>query len=257
MDLNMKGRTALVCASTAGLGEAVARSLAAEGANVVITGRRGEVAASIAAELPSAIGVGVDLLTDDGPAQAVRAALDAFGKVDILVLNGPGPKAASALDVTTADIDSAIATLVRPQHKLVSMLIDGMRERGWGRILYVGATTVIEPLPALALANIGRDALAGYLKTLATQVAPDGVTVNLLLPGLFRTERRDQMEIAKAQRSGKTPEEIREEEAADIPMRRYGDAREFGALGALLCSDLASYVTGTAIRADGGFVHSL
>jgi 3-oxoacyl-[acyl-carrier protein] reductase len=257
MDLRIAGRTAVVCASTSGLGEGVARALGAEGANVVVTGRRAELARAIAADLPSAVGLGVDLMADGAPERIVQAATDAFGPVDILVLNGPGPKPATALEVTTEDIETAVVSLVRPQQRLVSLVVDGMRERGWGRILSIASTSLVEPLAALTLSNIGRAALGGYLKTLATQVAADGVTVNLLLPGGFRTARRNAVEATKAQRTGRTAAEIQAEEAADIPMRRFGDVHEFGAVGAFLCSDLASYVTGTAVRCDGGLVHRL
>ncbi len=257
MDLKIAGRTAVVCASTAGLGEGVARALGAEGANVVVTGRRAELAKSIAADLPSAIGLGVDLMSEDGPEQIVQAATDAFGPVDILVLNGPGPKPGTALEVTSQDIETAVASLIGPQQKLVSLVVNGMRERGWGRILSISATSLQEPLPILTLSNIGRAALGGYLKTLATQIAEDGVTVNLLLAGGFRTARRDANEAIKAQRTGRTAAEIQTEEAAEIPMRRFGTVPEFAAVGAFLCSDLASYITGTAVRCDGGIVHSL
>jgi 3-oxoacyl-[acyl-carrier protein] reductase len=196
-------------------------------------------------------------MRDGGPEQVVQAAAEAFGPVDILVLIGPGPKPGTALDVTSEDIDAALASLLHPQQRLVSLLVNGMRERGWGRILSIASTTIVEPLPSLTLSNIGRGALGGYLKTLATQVAADGVTVNLLLAGGFRTARRNAVEAAKALRTGRTAEDIRAEEAAEIPMRRYGDVHEFGAVGAFLCSDLASYVTGTAVRCDGGLVHSL
>lgn len=257
MDLKIAGRTAVVCASTSGLGEGVARALAAEGANVVVTGRRAELAKMIAAQLPSAIGVGVDMMSDGGPEQIIQAAVDAFGSVDILVLNGPGPKPATALDVTTEDIGTAVASVVRPQQRLVSLVLDGMRERGWGRILAMSATNIVEPLPALALSNIGRPALAGYLKALATQVAPDGVTVNLLLAGGFRTARRDAVEATKAARTGRPAAEIQAEEATEVPMRRFGAVHEFADVAAFLCSDLSSYMTGTAVRCDGGLVHSL
>ncbi|MFC0105619.1 SDR family oxidoreductase [Kibdelosporangium aridum] len=257
MDLGIAGRTAVVCASTSGLGEGAARALGAEGANVLITGRRAERAKAIAAELPSATGLGVDLLHLGAPEQIVDTATAAFGPVDILVLNGPGPKPGTALEVTTEDIDKAVAALVRPQQKLVSLVLDGMRERGWGRILAIASTSVIQPIPNLTLSNIGRAALAGYLKTLATAVAADGVTVNLLLPGRIRTARTTAVDSAVAQETGRTEDEVRAEAAAAIPMGRYGDINEFGAVAAFLCSAQASYVTGTAVRCDGGNVGSL
>ena len=179
VDLGIKGRTALVCASTSGLGEATARALGAEGANVVVSGRRAELAESIAAELPSAIGVGVDMTAPDGSATLLDAASSAFGEIDILVLNGPGPRPATAAALDTESIVGALHNLLLVQQQMVAAVLSGMRERRWGRILSIASSGVVEPLPHLALSNIGRSALAAYLKSLATEVASDGVTVNL------------------------------------------------------------------------------
>jgi 3-oxoacyl-[acyl-carrier protein] reductase len=141
----------VVCASTAGLGEAVARALAAEGARVVICGRRGDRARAIAAELPEAIGVQVDLQAPPGPARLVSAASRAFGPVDILVLNGPGPAPGRARDLGDDDIVAATASFVRPHQRLISLALPGMRERGWGRILAIGSSGVLAPIAGLVL----------------------------------------------------------------------------------------------------------
>jgi 3-oxoacyl-[acyl-carrier protein] reductase len=261
MDLGIHGKTALVAASTGGLGLATATALAADGANVVITGRRADVAEQVAARLRgaggSAIGVAVDLTVDGGPAAAVAAATEAFGLVDILVLNGPGPKPSAAAALTGDDIASAFDLLVKPQHALVAAVLPGMRERRWGRILAIGSSGIAAPLPNLALSNTGRAALAGYLKTLAAEVALDGVTVNLVLPGRINTERVVAIDEAAAKRRGSTFEAIQQESRATIPARRYGDPAEFGAAAAFLCSGPASYITGVALRVDGGLVRSL
>jgi 3-oxoacyl-[acyl-carrier protein] reductase len=261
MDLGIHGKTALVAASTGGLGLATATALAREGANVVITGRRREAAEQIAADLRasgfSAIGVAVDFTDADGPATAVAAANDAFGPVDILVLNGPGPKPSAAAALTADDIATAFNLLVKPQHALVAAVLPGMRERRWGRILAIGSSGIVSPLPNLALSNTGRAALAGYLKTLAAEVALDAVTVNLLLPGRINTDRVSAIDEAAAKRRGTTFEAIQQESRASIPARRYGEPSEFGAAAAFLCSEPASYITGVALRCDGGLVRSL
>jgi 3-oxoacyl-[acyl-carrier protein] reductase len=257
MDLGLKDRTAVVCASTGGLGEATARALAAEGANVVVSGRRGERARTIAAELPSAVGVEVDLTVTGGPQRLLAAAGEAFGDVDVLVLNGPGPRPGTAADVTSDDVADAVDTLLRPQQALVSSTLPGMRDRGWGRILAVGSSGIVAPIPNLALSNIGRSALAGYLKTLAAETAADGVTVNLLLPGRIATDRTAQIDRAAAERTGRAVSEIEAESQGGIPTGRYGRPDEFGAVAAFLCSEQASYVTGTALRCDGGMVPTL
>ena len=257
MDLGLTGRTAVVAASTGGLGEAVARALAAEGAQVVVSGRRGEEARRIAAELPRAVGVEIDLTAADGPAQLVAAAEAEFGPVDVAVLNGPGPRPGTAADLTDDDVDGAVAALVRPHRQLVSAVLPGMRERGWGRVLALGSSGVAAPLPNLAASNLGRAALAAWLKTLAAEVAAEGVTVNLLLPGRIATDRVAQLDQAAAGRTGKSFEEVQAASRATIPAGRYGRPAEFGAVAAFLCSDAAGYVTGTALRCDGGLVRSL
>jgi 3-oxoacyl-[acyl-carrier protein] reductase len=257
VDLGLTGRCAVVCASTGGLGEAVARALAAEGANVVVSGRRGDRAKEIAAELPSAVGVEVDLTSPFGALELVSAARDSFGEVDVLVLNGPGPTPGPAASVDETGLDTAVDALLRPHLRLLGLTLPGMRSRGWGRVLAVGSSGVAAPLPNLALSNLGRSALAGYLKTLAAEVATDGVTVNLLLPGRIATERVALLDRAAASAAGTAVSDIVMRSRATIPAGRYGDPAEFGAAAAFLCGAPASYVTGTALRVDGGLVRSL
>ncbi|WP_028267201.1 SDR family oxidoreductase [Arthrobacter sp. MA-N2] len=261
MDLGISGKTAFVAASTGGLGLAVARGLAAEGVRVAITGRRGELAEKIAAELQAdgqtAVAVEADLGTPGGVSAAVERAVDMLGPIDILVLNGPGPKPGAAASLGAEDIAAAFELLVKPHHALVSKILPGMRERRWGRILAIGSSGIVAPLPNLAVSNTGRAALSGYLKTLAAEVALDAVTVNMLLPGRIATDRVAELDRAAAKRRGTTPEEIQLESRKTIPARRYGEPEEFGAAGAFLCSAPASYITGVALRCDGGLIRSL
>jgi 3-oxoacyl-[acyl-carrier protein] reductase len=259
MDLGLQERTAVVCASTGGLGEAIARALAAEGANVVVSGRRQDRAEQIARGLQEAgpgraFGIGCDLMAERGADALHAAAIDAFGGIDVLVLNGPGPKAGGAADVTGDDVTQAVATLVRPQQRMVELTLPRMRDQKWGRILAVGSSGVQAPIPNLALSNIVRAALAGYLKTLAGEVASDGVTVNMLLPGRIDTDRVASLDAAAAELQGRTPEQVAEQSRRAIPAGRYGEPAEFGAVAAFLVSDAASYVTGTALRCDGGLI---
>ena len=253
MDLGLTGRTAVVCASTSGLGEATARALAAEGARVVVSGRRLERAEAIAAVFDDAVAVGVDLTDPDGPERLIAAA----GEVDVLVLNSGGPPPSVATGIDTDQIRDALVPLLLAQQRLVSLVLPGMRSRGWGRILGVGSTGVVAPIPGLALSNIGRAALGGYLKTLAAEVAGEGVTVNMLLPGRIATARTEGIDAATAEREGIDAAEARARSTAQIPAGRYGRPAEFGAVAAFLCSDAASFVTGTATRCDGGQVPSL
>ena len=275
MDLGIAGKTALVAASTGGLGLAVARALAAEGVRVAVVGRRRERAKEIVAELQAAYGSGTlgigslgtsgfdavaieaDLGTPEGIGSAMDQTVANLGPIDILVLNGPGPKPGAAATLTSADMAAAFELLVKPHHALVSQVLPGMRERRWGRILAIGSSGVTAPLPNLAVSNTGRAALAGYLKTLAAEVALDEVTVNLLLPGRIATDRVTQLDQAAAKRRGTTLEDIQLESRKTIPARRYGEPAEFGAAAAFLCSAPASYITGVALRCDGGLIRSL
>jgi 3-oxoacyl-[acyl-carrier protein] reductase len=255
MDLGLTGRRALVLGSTGGLGLAVATALAHEGARVVLCGRRGERARELAAGLPGAAGLAVDL-TRDGVDGLVADAEAAIGPLDVVVLNSGGPPPGGAVDLSTDAVRAAVETLLLRQIELVAAVLPGMRSRGWGRILAIGSSGVQAPLPGLVLSNIGRAGLAGYLKTLASEVAADGVTVNMLLPGRFDTDRSTAIDGGRAEREGMSLEEVRDESQRSIPVGRYGDPAEFGAVAAFLCSGPASYLTGEQVRCDGGYVAS-
>lgn len=254
MDTAIHGKVALVCGSTSGLGAASARALATEGARVVVTGRRADTAQQVAAELPSAVPIPADLFAADGPADLVAATERALGPVDILVLNGPGPAPSRADELGDDDVARALDLHLRPQRELVARVLPGMRRRGWGRIVAIGSSGIDAPLPGLAVSNVGRWALAAYLKTLATEVAADGVTVNLALPGRIATARVAALDDARATREGRSADDVRTDSRSAIPTGRYGIPEEFGAVVAFLCSGPASYVTGTALRCDGGMV---
>ena len=257
MDLKIKDRVALVLASTAGLGAATARALANEGAHVVITGRNAERAERLAASLPSATAVPVDLTEPRAVEHLLTATREAYGEPDIVVLNGPGPKPGAAADLDAEDIDTIGDLLLKAHVALVKRTLPHMRAQGWGRILAIGSSGVQDPLPMLVASNIGRAGLAAYLKTLASEVAADGVTVNLQLPGRIATDRVAALDEAAAQRQGCSPEEVRAASQARIPAGRYGTPDEFGALAAFLCSSAASYITGSAVRCDGGMLAHL
>jgi 3-oxoacyl-[acyl-carrier protein] reductase len=256
MDTGLSGRTAVVPGASSGLGLAVARSLAAEGAHVVLGGRRGELVRAEAEKLPSAVGVEVDL-TDPGATDTlVGTAQERFGPVDVLVLNGGGPPPGVAVDFTPEQLTDAVALLVQPHQRLVAAVLAGMRERRFGRIVAIGSSGVQQPIDRLVASNAARAALAGYLKTLANEVAADGVTVNMVLPGRIATDRVGVLDRANAERSGHSEEQVRERAEASIPVRRYGTPEEFAAVVTFLASTAASYVTGEQVRCDGGLVRA-
>ena len=233
----------------------MARSLAAEGARVVLAGRRGELARELAGELPAAVGVEADLTDPAGVTPVIEAANGlGDGAVDVLVLNGGGPAPGTAADLDADGVDQAVARLLRPHVQLVSAFLPGMRERGWGRIVAIGSSGVQQPIPRLAASNVGRAALAGYLKTLAAEVAADGVTVNMVLPGRIDTDRVAQLDAAAAERTGASADEVRAQLEAAIPVGRYGRPEEFAAAVTFLASAPAAYVTGEQLRCDGGMV---
>lgn len=254
MDLGLTGRTALVLGSTSGLGAATAQRLAQEGARVVVTGRRGDVAAELAQEWGGAAGLHVDLTQDGAVDELLSRVSRDVGPVDVLVLNSPGPPPAPAVELDVTDIERAVDTLLLRQVELVRGVLPGMRERGWGRIVGIGSSGVQSPLPRLALSNIGRAGLAAYLKSLSHDVAADGVTVNMVLPGRITTSRLAGVDAAAAERDGVTVEEVAKRSTAAIPLGRYGQPEEFGDVVTFLCSAQASYVTGEQLRVDGGLV---
>ena len=256
MDTGLQGRTAIVPGSSSGLGLAVTRALAAEGADVVLVGRRGELVQKEAAALPTAVGVEADLADPDVPARLVAEAEQRFGPVDVLVLNGGGPPPGLAADFTPEQFATAVDLLVQPHLRLVAGVLPGMRERGFGRIVAVGSSGVQQPIEGLVASNAARAALAGYLKTLAGEVAADGVTVNMVLPGRIDTDRVAVLDRAVAERSGTTPDQQRARAEAAIPAGRYGTPEEFAAVVTFLASTAASYVTGEQVRCDGGMIRA-
>jgi 3-oxoacyl-[acyl-carrier protein] reductase len=256
MDTGLEGRTALVPGSSAGLGLAVARALGAEGANVVLAARRGDLVRAEAASLPSALGVQIDMTSEDAPATVVARTQKHFGSIDVLILNGGGPPPGAAEALSADQLKAAFESLFLQHQRLVSAVLPGMRERGWGRVIAIGSSGVQQPLDNLALSNIGRAALAAYLKTLAAEVASAGVTVNMVLPGRIDTDRVAALDRGAAERSGSTPEEARRRSEGAIPARRYGTPQEFASVVVFLASTAASYVTGEQVRCDGGMVRA-
>jgi 3-oxoacyl-[acyl-carrier protein] reductase len=256
MDLGLAGRVALVTGSTSGLGLASARALAAEGASVVICGRRGDLAAEEAAALPSAVGVQADLTNPDAPKLLLDRALEAFGHIDILVGSTGGPPPGPALGTEADAYDGALDLLVKPMVRLAHLVVPEMQSRGWGRIVFVTSSVVREPVPILVLSNSVRMAVHGFAKTLAKQVARDGVTVNCVMPGHITTDRTVSLANAAASASGRSVDEVLAETARNIPAGRSGDPAEFGAVVAFLCSDQAAYVNGASIPVDGAALSS-
>ncbi len=247
MDLGLIGHTALVMASSKGIGKAIAAALAQEGAGVAMVSRSLERVQEAAAEVgPAVVALAAD--TDDLDAMAVLPGEveKRLGPVDILVTNTGGPPPGQALDHGIEDWEEAYRSLVLAPKVLIEAVLPGMREHGWGRILNVGSSSIEEPIPGLAMSNVHRAATVGFFKTLAREVAADGVTVNTVATGRFATDRL-------ADNAG-SMEAAEEAARRDIPAQRLGQTEEFGDLAAFLCSERAAFITGTVIPIDGGML---
>lgn len=252
MDLGLSGKVALTTGSTSGLGLASAKALAAEGVAVAICGRRGDLARKEAEALPTAIGIEADITDEATPRRLVDATLEAFGRIDILVGSTGGPPPGTALDTDADAYDGALDLLVKPMVRLAHLVIPEMRKQRSGRIVFVTSGAVREPIPFLVLSNAVRMAVHGFAKSLAKQVAADGITVNCVLPGLIATDRVSSLQRATAEATGRPLEEIQTEARNAIPAKRVGEPAEFGAVVAFLCSEQAAYVNGASIPVDGG-----
>ena len=262
MDLGLKGKIALVAAASKGLGRAVADELAAEGATLVLCARGDEALQTTCAAIAAAhgvpvLGIAADVANPADVARVVQAAQERFGRIDVLVTNAGGPPAGTFDTLSAEQWDAATRLLLTSVVELTRAVLPGMKARGWGRILNVTSISVKQPVANLMLSNSLRAAVTGMARTLATEMAPFGITVNNILPGYTRTERVVGLAKATAARDGISAEAATARWEAEIPMRRLGEPREFAALAAFLCSERASYITGTSVPVDGGWIRSL
>lgn len=260
MDLGLKGKRALVMSSSRGLGRGVAESLAAEGADVVLTARSADRLATIAAAINGkgagrAYAVPGDVTRE---ASAIhKGAMDRLGAIDILVANTSGPPARTALGAKPEEWTLQFEAMVMPVIQMAGWVLPGMRERGFGRIITISSTSVIQPIPNLVISTALRSSIVGWSKTLATEVAKDGVTVNIVMPGRIHTDRTGELDAANAKQQNKTVAEITQAMLASIPANRYGRVEEFADVVCFLASQRASFVTGSMIRVDGGAVKGI
>jgi len=262
MDLGLSSKRALVLSSSRGLGLGIARTLAAEGASVVLSGRdagrlENEADAINALGQGKASFIAADLSDPETPAILARKATGMLGGIDILVNNTGGPPPGPMHKASVDTVRNQYETMVLRLMELTSLVLPGMRENGWGRVLTVASSSVIEPIPNLGLSNAIRASLVGWSKSMANEVAIDGVTFNMLLPGKIDTDRLRQIHEMVAASSNTDAEAVIKGSEAQVPAGRFGTADEFGAVGAFLCSEKASYINGSMIRCDGGAIKTV
>ena len=262
MDLGLRGKVALVVASSKGLGRAVAEELAAEGARIAMCARgedelsraRDEIATNHDVDV---IAIAGDVSRADDVERIANTALEHFGHVDILVTNAGGPPSAKFEAINPDMWQKTVDQTLMSAINLTRRLLPQMRQRKWGRIINITSITVKQPVEGLMLSNSIRAAVTGFARTLANEVAQDGITVNNILPGYTRTERVEQLAEAIAGREGISADNARARWDSEIPMGRLGETHEFAALAAFLASERASYITGTSITVDGGWTKGL
>lgn len=257
MDLGIKGKRALVCASSKGLGRGCAEALAAEGVHLVMNARGSEALEAAAADIRSRYGVDVvtvaaDVTTQDGQAMVLAAASD----VDILVTNAGGPPPGMWSDWDREDFIKALDANMLAPIALMKALLPQMMAKGWGRVVNITSQSVKAPIAVLGLSNSARAGLTGYVAGTARQVAGSGVTINNLLPGIHATDRAISLDGGVSKAKGITMEQAKAERCATIPAGRYGSADEFGAACAFLCSQQAGFIVGQNLLLDGGALNA-
>jgi 3-oxoacyl-[acyl-carrier protein] reductase len=262
MDLGLRDKRGLVLAASMGLGRAAAAALAAEGVALAISSsnaqRCEETARTLArAHSTKVVPIVADMFAPESMDRLFAQAVEALGGVDILFINHPGPALGLAKDVDVGTLEAQFRMMVVSPIRLIRRALDGMRNRKWGRIVSVGGGGMVTPLPNKVMDDTLRPALAAYSKALANEVAADGVTVNMVLPGTFVTDRVHDSTASNAALWGITVEDAMRRRIENIPAGRFGDLKEFGAVVAFLCSDSASYVNGSIIRVDGSQTKSI
>jgi 3-oxoacyl-[acyl-carrier protein] reductase len=258
MDLGVKGKVAMVAGASRGLGFAVAKALAAEGAHVSIASRDEAAITAAAAQLGSeAMASAVDVRSAEGIRNWAEATIERFGGVDLLFANGGGPPAGPALSFDDEAWQDAADLLLFSTLRMVRPVVPSMTARGGGAILVSTSSSVKEPIPNLGLSTVLRASVSALAKTLALELAPAKIRVNQIIPGRLDTDRVRQLDEINGRKQGVSAGEAKQKSMLAIPLGRYGEPDEFGRVGAFLLSDAASYMTGATVQVDGGLIKSV
>jgi 3-oxoacyl-[acyl-carrier protein] reductase len=262
MDIDLTGKRAIVCGSTQGIGKATAIELASLGASVILIARNADALVRAKGELSTAAGqrhavIAADFSLPETLKERVGQHISQSGSIHILVNNTGGPKGGPIVDAELQEFVNTFSQHLLCNHVLAQAVIPGMKAARYGRIVNIISTSVKQPIPGLGVSNTIRGAVASWSKTLAGELAPFGITVNNLLPGMTKTGRLDYVIRTKAERMGKTVEEVTRDMIAEIPAGRYAEPHELAAVVGFLCSPAASYVNGVNLQVDGGRTASL
>jgi 3-oxoacyl-[acyl-carrier protein] reductase len=262
MDLGLKGKGAMVAGASRGLGYAVAKGLAAEGALVSMSSRSEDAIRAAAGTIASETGSQpLAYAMDVRSAESIKAGFDAtvakFGGVDLLFVNAGGPPAGTSLSFDDTAWQGAFELLVLSAVRMVRLCAPSMKERGGGAVVVSTSSAVKEPIPNLALSNVVRSSVSALSKTLANELAADNIRVNHLLPGRIDTDRIRELDGIRARATGISPEDVKAGFAKAVPLGRYGTAEEYGSAAVFLFSDAARYITGASLQVDGGAIKSV
>lgn len=261
MDFGIKGKVAIIGGSSKGLGKACALALAREGVNVVLCARNKEALLATQKEI-EVLGVQVlalagDMSCSDYNKHIVQETLAHFGRIDILVNNSGGPAPGTFRDISESDLDNAYHSVLKYNIRMIKLCLPHMEKNGWGRIVNITSITVKEPAANMVLSNVFRSAVASFAKTISKEIIENGVTINNVCPGYFKTDRVTHLMQTRAQVEGVSAEEYEQKAIQDFPHKRYMNPQELGDLVCYLCSEQAKSINGTTVQIDGGLLSGL